>query len=230
MLTRNDGSYARGAVRAGADRNERMNRKSTPKVCDGKVQRKNRAALSPHYSQSPQAYPIVDRQRPGQVYRHLITKAQLHRFIGLLPNWTELSCGLNAIVLAPGEEGAFGWHRPGTVAVCAWGAELELDWPNDYIDEHRDVLNRLGVETCLIFDRPDDLLDPYPGYRRVLFSETSARGFQLMHVLLHELGHHYDRMSTKLQICASRGEPYAEQYAAKYSSRIWNAYFEEFGW
>jgi hypothetical protein len=121
-------------------------RKTTPKVRNGKVQRKDRSALTPHYSITPQDRPVVDRCRPGNGYRHLINTKQLYQFIDLLPDWEELSKGLNAVVLAPGEWYALGWHRPGIVAVCAWDGELHQEWDRDFIDEHRKVLHRLGVE------------------------------------------------------------------------------------
>jgi len=47
--------------------------------------------------------------------------------------------------------------------------------------------------------------------------------------LLHELGHHHDRMTTKSKRTASRGEGYAERYALAYADRIWESYLNEFG-
>ena len=41
-----------------------IHRKTTPKVRGGKVQRKNRTALSPSYGRTPLDRPVVDRQRP----------------------------------------------------------------------------------------------------------------------------------------------------------------------
>lgn len=55
------------------------------------------------------------------------------------------------------------------------------------------------------------------------------RAYQLLHVLLHELGHHHDRMTTKRKQQASRGEAYAERYANHYASTTWERYWEEFG-
>ena len=46
--------------------------------------------------------------------------AMVERFIRLLPDWGELSRGLNAVVLAPGKFKLDGWYRRGIVAVCAW--------------------------------------------------------------------------------------------------------------
>ncbi len=112
-----------------------------------------------------------------------------------------------------------GWHVPGKVAVCAWERELEREWDSDFVAEHAPILERLGVRTT-----------PLPsGDTRVHWTESSAKAFQLMHILLHELGHHHDRMTTQSQAAAARGEAYAEWYAAAYAERIWDAYFEALG-
>lgn len=60
--------------------------------------------------------------------------------------------------------------------------------------------------------------------------KRTVRAFQLMHVLLHELGHHHDRISTRSKVRSSRGEGYAESYAVRYSNCLWEAYASEFGW
>ena len=154
-----------------------FSRKSAPKVRNGKTQRKNRTALTPYYSQTCQLYPAIDRQRPGPGYRHLITQKQLHQFIELLPDWEELSRGLDAVILAPGEENLLGWYRPRRVAVCAWEKNFKKEWHVDFIREHAAILERLGVEPEPIydsafaeqFDRPD------PCYELCKFTETSTR-------------------------------------------------------
>src|SRR5579872_5380776 len=99
-------------------------RKSTPRVVNGKVQRKDRFALTPTYFNTPQFSPVIDRLKPGFGYRHILKKKDVLAFIELLPDWKELSMGLNAVLLAPGEENTAGWHRPGVVAVCAWDRGL----------------------------------------------------------------------------------------------------------
>ena len=195
-------------------------RKSAPKVRDGKVQHKNRHDFNPRYPFRPQVGPEIYRERPGSGYRHLMRKNDMARFIQLLPDWDELSRGLRAIVLATGEPGLMGWHYPGVVAVCAWERELSGEWYNFFVDEHREILDRLGVR-C----------EPHSDRTQLChFTQTSARGFQLMHILLHELGHHHDRMTTKSKLFASRGEAYAEEYALAYAGMIWDRYLAAFGW
>jgi hypothetical protein len=56
----------------------------------------------------------------------------------------------------------------------------------------------------------------------------SIRAYQLLDVLVHELGHHHDRMTTHSQCHPARGERYADAYATRYAERIWHAYCTEF--
>ena len=196
-------------------------RKSTPKVTDGRVQKKNNAATTPTYYDTPQPMPVIDRQRPGAGYRHVLKQRDVETFIGLLPDWAELSRGLNAIVLAPGDRQCFGYHTLGVVHVCAWDDDLWLRYRTDEagLAKNLPIFRRFGVRCELSED----------GYTCCEFSESTARGFQLLDVLLHELGHHHDRMTTKSQVRASRGEPYAEAYALQYEAQIWERYQDAFG-
>ena len=73
-------------------------------------------------------------------------------------------------------------------------------------------------------------IDEDPSGEWCYFDETSIRGFQLMHIFLHELGRYHDQMSTRSKLDAARGESYAEQYAIQYADKIWDRYIEAFGW
>lgn len=194
-------------------------RKSTPKVIDGDVRKKNNWSLSPDYYDAPTPRMVViDRQRPGDGHKHILTKSDIHRFLELLPDWKELAVGLNAIVLSRAYDGYDGYHSPGVVAVCAWQVGLWRVMPRKYFDDHRNLFDRLQVE-C----------EP-AGADEVLgkFDERAVRAYQLLHILLHELGHHHDRMTSRRQACTGRGEPYAEEYAIRYEAQIWDAYWNAF--
>jgi hypothetical protein len=195
-----------------------MNRKSAPRVKRGEVQKKNNWARTPHYYNSEQALPVVDRQRPGQGYRHLLLRRDIEAFIAILPEWAELSKGLNAIVLAPGGD-AMGLHAPGVVHICAW--EEEIWWSNtdtEFAADHGEVFDLLGVE---VEKQGDRLITKW--------TEGQARAFQLVHILLHELGHHHDRMTTRSQRSTARGESFAEDYARRHEAHIWEDYLRTFG-
>ena len=196
-------------------------RKTGTKVRNGKVARKNRTDLSNHYSQVRQAETVVDRLRPGEGYKHFLTIADVKRFLRILPDWNELSVGLDAVILDERVD-PLGWHCDGVVAMCAWEREKTLDWDTSFVQDHAVILDRLGVKCEPIAGDPEGTW--------CFFDDASIKGFQLMHILLHELGHHHDRMTTKSQARSSRGESYAETYALKYADTLWDAYFQEFNW
>jgi hypothetical protein len=196
---------------------------STPKVKDGRVQRKNRRAHVPRYDPAPQGGPIIYRERPGEGCRHLLLKRDMERFLEILPDWDELSRGLHAIVLATHEPNTAGWHSPGIVAVCAWSRSLHVEMVTPFVEEHAAIFDWLGVEREPLSEEWE------PGFL-CKFTEASARAFQLLHILLHELGHHHDRMTTRSQRKASRGENFAERYAIHHAERIQERYLEVFGW
>jgi len=150
----------------------------------------------------------------------VVDTTDVETFLEILPDWDELSKGLKGIVLAYGEDGVHGWHVPGLVAICAWPRKITDEWDTAFYEDHRPILERLGVATER---RKHDIVF-------IDWDDRTARGFQLMHVFLHELGHHHDRMTTRYRHHTARGEPYAEQYANEYAERIWEDYFRVFGW
>jgi hypothetical protein len=197
----------------------RGNRKTTPHVVRGRIQKKNNWDLSPSYYDAPHPRTVViDRKRPGEGYRHLLNKSDIYRFLEILPDWDKIAVGLNAIVLAPGEDGLDGYHTRGVVHLCAWEAEMQREIGPRHYAEHREIFERLGVE-CE--EMPD-------GWFLCKWHEESAQAYQLLHILLHELGHHHDRMTTRSQRWSSRGENFAEAYALKHESAIWDRYFRIF--
>src|SRR4051794_4373893 len=132
-------------------------------------------------------------------------------FLSVLPDWPVLSVGLNTVLLGPGSEERDGFHRPGLVAICAKPRNLCQSVDNvEYIDAHRDIFARLEVP-----------IEATPQGYLLRFTENSLRAYQLLHILLHELGHHHDRMTTRSKRRASRGEGFAERYARSYADVIW---------
>jgi hypothetical protein len=197
----------------------RLQRKTSPRVLGGKVQRKNNWQLTPSIYHTAQPLPEILRKRPGKGSRHLLKQADIYAFIELLPDWRELSQGLNAIVLAPGRWNCFGYHVPGVVHICAWDNELWLEVTAKGYEQEKEILTRLGVP-CEE-DEAGDMI--------CKFTESTAKAHQLLATLLHELGHHHDRMTTRSKGRASRGEGYAEEYARRYAELIWEKYIETFG-
>jgi len=195
-----------------------LSRRGTLRVKDGRVQKKNNWLLTPNYYSHDQPLPVVDRKRPSAGYRHVLKQKDIYDFIAILPNWTQLSQGLNAIVLSPGGCDRDGYHELGVVHVCAWEDKLWTELSTDYYSEHQDIFERLGV-SC----------EPHEdGWMMCRFTENQIRAYQLLHILLHELGHHHDRMTTRSKTRSARGEPYAEAYAREHEAVIWQQYLKKF--
>ncbi|NQU75569.1 MAG: hypothetical protein HQ546_04540 [Planctomycetes bacterium] len=194
----------------------RYQRKTAPKVKGGKVQRKNRWQDSPSAFNNPGPYPAFERERPGVGYRHLIRKRELYEFVDLLPDWDELSKGLKAIILAGGEDGCHGWHDRGVVGICAWDRSIIWEDPDpEFLAAHEGILSKLGV----------DSYEDWEGLLHTYFDERTAKAFQLVHVFVHEMGHHHDMMTTRPQRAPARGESYAEEYARKHEDEILQKYW-----
>ena len=197
---------------------KRLHRLSAPKVIRGKVQRQNRIARSPDCFNTPRDTPAIHRAKPGVGYRHVLRQSEVGRFLALLPDWDELSRGLNVVLLGRGNRQADGWYHPGVVALCAWERELWRELSGPWYEQHRALFERLGVPCFPTSD----------GCYLCRFTEATVRAYQLLHVLLHELGHHHDRMTTRAQKDTCRGENYAEQYAWMYEALIWDRYLQTF--
>ncbi len=194
-------------------------RKLAPRVVDGQVQRTDRWTQSPDYYTTPMSNPIIDRRKPGAGYRHLLRKRDIHKFIGLLPQWKELSVGLNAIVLAPGDAELYGYQVTGVVHICAWTRDLVQIVDRSFYEANLELFERLEVPVESV---------PQNGVR-LRFTLAKAQAFQLLDVLLHELGHHHDQMNTRSRFEPSRGEPYAENYALEHGRLIWDRFANQFG-
>ncbi len=54
-----------------------MNRKTTPKVKNGRVQRKNRHELTPNYWNTRQDSIQIDIENPGKGYKHFLKKRDI---------------------------------------------------------------------------------------------------------------------------------------------------------
>jgi hypothetical protein len=196
----------------------RFNRRSAPKVRDGKVQRKNR-----HIPTTHQGY-VLDRRPPGKGYTHVLSKKNLQDFIDLLPDWHVYSERLERIVLAPGDSTCDGYHQfhrregTGSISLCAWEKQLWTPVAKQYFADHKPHFQALGLS-----------FDTTP-LTHVLcrFTIAQARAFTLLHVFLHELGHHYDRL-TRRNTHSGRGEEFAESFANRRFDDLLPRYIARFG-
>lgn len=195
------------------------NRKTTPKVRDGKVQRKNRHAPTRLNSLSVGIDPI----KKGKCGRQVVSKDDVWKFIRLIPDWKRVSSDLDLIYLSSSDnflvDGYYECPQRPLVTLNCWEEDLATRASSEYVRLHQELFDRLGVEV-----RKEE------GGLGVLvcqFDEDSARAFQLLHIFLHELGHHHYRI-TKGRGRDAGDEKYAESYALKTEKKIWKRYCEVF--
>jgi hypothetical protein len=195
-----------------------VHRSTTPRVKRGKVQKKHRWEQTRTTRTAASTNCGSTASPPAGGYRHLLGRRDVERFTAVLPDWDELSAGLQGVLLTRGEPRLDGYHSPGVVAVCAWQQGLWQVVDQEHVDEHEDLFRELDVAR-----------EPLPrGRVRLLWTRPQARAYQLLHVLLHELGHHHDRMTTRSRRGSARGEPYAEVYAHRYEGELWEGYARAF--
>jgi len=195
-----------------------QNRKTSPGVKNGKVQKKHNHKVTPTVRNTKASYPMVAKEKPGEGHKHFLTKKDILEFIDLLPDWEILSEGLKTIVLSMAYYNADALCTEcGIIEICSWPREKWIKCSKIYYDDHKDLFCKLNVE-C-VKDAKNYLCK---------FDTNQIKAFQLLHLLLHELGHHHDRMTTKKRKHSSRGEHFAEEYARKYEAQIWNDYLKRF--
>ncbi len=194
-----------------------FNRRTATKVRDGKVQRKNRSRPTSHERC------VIDREAPARGYKHVVTKRQLQDFIAIIPDWRIYSERLCRIVLGSGGGSCDGecifYHREesGVIYLDAWQTELWQEIYAGYFAAHHHIFERLGVA----HERTAD------GWM-CRFTESQVRAFLLLHVFMHELGHHYDNITGKHRD-ASKGEDYAEEFANSRFDALYPEYVRVFG-
>lgn len=104
------------------------------------------------------------------------------------------------------------------VEICAWERELWSVADVSFVASAFELIELLRVKGRSL-----------PGDRYELrWTEAQARAFQLLDVLPHELGHHHDRITSRHERRAERGEQYAERYAASVRESVWPAYIRVF--
>ena len=194
------------------------NRKTSPKVIAGLVQRKN------NHSKTARNGYVVDRKRAGKGYRHVLKKKDIHDFTDIIPNWNTVCEGIESIVLDAGDEFLDGLYRhysyegTGIIWLSAWAEGMWINLNNDYFTEHQWHLDTLGV----VYEKKNEEWCCH-------FTESQAKAFMLLHVFLHELGHHVDKLRSKKQNVIKGGEEFAENYANQTFMEIWPVYVDKFG-
>ena len=248
-------------------------RKTTPRVKDGRVQRKNHRD---EWTVDDGPLEVVT-EVPGLGYRHVLDEALLRQFMALVPDWERVSRGLRTVTLCEGDEYREGYYFDGRIELSAWSdppAQTVGPW---HFADHRAVWERLGIgwrdapEMVAEIARDhkerleENLWDLFKHYdweieetgpdtvvcrdskapgkpaicdvvyagdavcvyeRRMLvrFDRRTAADYMLLHVFLHELGHHVDAMTPPRKGRTTRGEDYAELWALRTADAMWDAW------
>ncbi|VGO16532.1 hypothetical protein PDESU_05123 [Pontiella desulfatans] len=193
-------------------------RKSAPGVRNGTVQKKNNHT----YTYADKF--VISRNTAWRGYRHVVTKRDVHDFLEIVPDWEHGHHGVECIHLSGGSKEVWGSYkyfydtRTGIIILPAWHKEFWFDINAWYFEKNRYIFEKLRLS----YDRNGD------DYH-CRFTTKKAKAFMLLHVFLHELGHHLDRMNTKARKEPVRGEEFADQYADQTCERIWDAYCDRFG-
>jgi hypothetical protein len=167
---------------------------------------------------------VVDRKRAGKGYRHVLKKKDIYDFTDIIPNWEVVCEGIESIILDAGDEFVDGLYRhfwyedTGIIWLSAWNESLWVDFNDEYFKDHQWHFDTIGV----IYEQKG--LD-----WSCHFTESQAKAFMLLHIFLHELGHHVDKLRSKKQNIMKGGEEYAEKYANDLFIEIWPAYIAKFG-
>jgi hypothetical protein len=194
-----------------------VGRKSTPGVRNGRVEKKNNHLSHPgdFYRVAQNEIRIV-RERPGEGYRHVLTVGDVVRFLDLLPPPIhEFLDGIHAIILAEGRAGSYGgYYYSGVIKLYAFSRGFSDAVSSEFYEGNREFFERLDV----------DISEGGSGYT-IQWTEEQARAFLLLDTLLHEIGHHADRMTSKRRRDCGRGELFAETFARDMLPTLWDRYW-----
>lgn len=194
-----------------------FNRRTATKVKNGQVQKKNRSVRTAHLAC------VIDRESPGRGYRHVVTKSDLQAFIDLIPDWPHLSQNLERIILASPQEGCDAFYlfhfreETGAIYLHALPEDLWVELDPQYFSAHQEIFSQLGVS----FDQAEETVT-------CRFTDNQARAYLLLHVFLHELGHHHHRLGKKHH-SSKQDETYAENFANRRFASLFPSYIKIFG-
>lgn len=192
-------------------------RKTTPGVRRGRVKKKNRVVQKPPQSQL--AGPRIVRRRPREGTVHVVDGKDVRRFLTMLPEWEGLVGSLSAVVLDshnPRVDATYPFERA-TITLQAWPNGYEQRWGFGHVDDHMSILSRLGVS---MEEAADSVI--------CRFTRDGARAYVLLHVLMHELGHHMHWTTRRIR-SHDRAEAIAEELALRFEWLLWQRYVDCFG-
>ncbi len=160
-----------------------------------------------HEPTGSMGYRIIVR-RPGTRCRHVVTPDQIRTRLAKLPE--QFLKGLEVVQLSQ-------MTRKKNFCPCyglQWGCAIYLYPFDESMDEYfyRPPPRSLVIESKMFGGRWEQ---PAPDVWRLIWTEASARDFQLNNILIHELGHLIDNRNTNY----TDQERFAEWFAIEYGYR-----------
>ncbi len=193
-------------------------KKTSPKVIGGLVQRKN------NHSKTARNGYVIDRRRAGKGFRQVLKSKDIHDFTDIIPDWEVICEGIESIIIDAGDECRDGLYRhyndedTGVIWLSAWPEGLWVEFNDTYFKQHQWHLDLLEV----VYEKKGNEWVCH-------FTESKAKGFMLLHVFLHELGHHVDKLRSRKKNVLRGGDRFAENYANQTLKEIWQDYCVKFG-
>lgn len=161
---------------------------------------------------------VIIRRKPGPGAQHLLKVEDIRRFIEIIPNWEELSAGLDAVVLVPYSRTFFGQYSYSSVIkISAWVDDEWYEMHPENFERDKYLIEMLDV--------PYERLDW--GFE-CKFTTNQVKAFQLLGTFLHELGHHVDRMNCRGKKDCPGGEPFAIKFEKEMIQKVWPEFVKRF--
>ena len=198
-------------------------RKVTPKVRNGKVQKKDRHQWTEFQDLLDENTFSTIKMKPEEGYIHVVDQKCVLDFVSLIPDWENISKGLSALVLD--SEGCNhqtdinyypkSYH---SIWLSAFPKDMTLYWSKGFAMGHKKITDFLGVE--------QEEIDG--GEIKTVWTKPKAQAWQLLHLFLYDLYCHFE--------CFAQGkEKYyhqdklAEEYAIKTAELIVSDYEKVIG-
>ena len=201
-----------------------VSRTTTPRVKNGKVQRKNRTQNTELAGLLDNSRFNVIRFKPDGPYFHPVRQPEVYRFVELIPDWTQISKGLSACVLNKDgddvQQGASYERSYHAIWIDPFPKSLSTIWSHAFFTAHKTFVERLGARVEFAESSSNITIH---------WTESQARAWQLLHLFLYELKVHAEYITLAKNRRFEHSNSVAEAYAFQTAEIIWDPYESEFG-
>lgn len=196
----------------------KSNRKTTPKVRDGQVQKKDRHQWTEFQDLLDSDAFSTIKMKPEDGYMHVVDRKSVLDFVELIPGWSEMSKGLSALVL--GSDGCssqtdinYSPKSYNSIWLSPFPKDMTLYWSAGFASEHRSIAESLGVELKWLES----------GEAVTEWTKPQAQAWQLLHLFLYDLYCH-NECTTQENDDYHHQHKLAEEYSIKTAQLIISDY------